>query len=71
MILRKITEEGACLIQGFPKDYILPENRARWMKLLGNSVSVPVIEVLAKAIIDTGVFDDEGFGCHTKEHWKK
>jgi hypothetical protein len=27
------------------------------MKLLGNSVSVPVIEVLAKAIIDTGVFD--------------
>ncbi|MCU0468214.1 MAG: hypothetical protein MUF58_06390 [Arcicella sp.] len=35
----------------------LPENRARWMKLLGNSVSVPVIEVLAKAIIETGVFD--------------
>ena len=27
------------------------------MKLLGNSVSVPVIEVLAKAIINTGVFD--------------
>jgi hypothetical protein len=28
------------------------------MKLLGNSVSVPVIEVLAKAIVDTGVFDE-------------
>jgi len=54
---RRITKEEACLIQGFPKDYILPENRARWMKLVGNSVSVPVIEILTKAIIDTGVFD--------------
>ena len=53
---RRITKEEACLIQGFPKDYILPENRARWMKLVGNSVSVPVIEILAKAIIETGVF---------------
>jgi len=56
---RKITKEEACLIQGFPKDYILPENRARWMKLVGNSVSVPVIEMLGKAIIETGVFDTE------------
>lgn len=55
---RRITKEEACLIQGFPKDYILPENRARWMKLVGNSVSVPVIEILTKAIIETGVFDD-------------
>ena len=54
---RRITKEEACLIQGFPKDYILPENRARWMKLVGNSVSVPVIEILTKAIIETGVFD--------------
>lgn len=53
---RRITKEEACLIQGFPKDYILPENRARWMKLIGNSVSVPVIEILCKAILDTGVF---------------
>jgi len=55
---RRITKEEACLIQGFPKDYILPENRARWMKLVGNSVSVPVIEILAKAIIETGVFNN-------------
>ena len=56
---RRITKEEACLIQGFPKDYILPENRARWMKLMGNSVSVPVIEMLGKAILDTGVFDSK------------
>lgn len=55
---RRITKEEACLIQGFPKDFILPENRARWMKLIGNSVSVPVIEILGRAIVETGVFDN-------------
>ncbi|MDD5151160.1 MAG: DNA (cytosine-5-)-methyltransferase [Flavobacterium sp.] len=55
---RRITKEETCKIQGFPKNYILPENRARWMKLLGNSVSVPVIEILGKAIIETGVFSN-------------
>ncbi len=54
---RRITKEEACLIQGFPKDYILPDSRARWMKLIGNSVSVPVIDMLVKSIIETGVFD--------------
>jgi DNA (cytosine-5)-methyltransferase 1 len=54
---RRITKEEACLIQGFPKGYALPQNRARWMKLIGNSVSVPVIDALVKAIIETGVFD--------------
>lgn len=56
---RRITKEEACLIQGFPKNYILPENRARWMKLIGNSVSVPVIEMLGKAIIETGIFQEK------------
>ncbi len=55
---RKITKSEACKIQGFPENYILPENRSRWMKLIGNSVSVPVIEMLGKAILDTGVFDE-------------
>ncbi len=53
---RKITKNEACQIQGFPADFILPENRARWMKLIGNSVSVPVIDILIKAIIKTNVF---------------
>lgn len=53
---RKITKEEACLIQGFPEDFKLPETRTRWMKLIGNSVSVPVIEVLCKAILETGIF---------------
>jgi len=54
---RKITKEEACSIQGFPKNFILPSSRARWMKLIGNSVSVPVIDMLIKSIISTGVFN--------------
>ena len=56
-LFRKITQKEACLIQGFPENFKLPDNRARWMKLIGNSVSVPVVQMLGKAIIDTGVFD--------------
>lgn len=56
---RKITKQEACKIQGFPKDFKLPESRSRWMKLIGNSVSVPVVDALIKAIIATGVFDKE------------
>lgn len=56
---RRITKKEACRIQGFPEDFILPENRARWMKLLGNSVCVPIIEILGKAILRTGIFDME------------
>jgi DNA (cytosine-5)-methyltransferase 1 len=55
---RKITKEEACQVQGFPKNFKLPETRSRWMKLLGNSVSVPVVEMLGKAIMETGVFED-------------
>jgi len=52
---RKITKEEACLIQGFPSNFKLPPTRARWMKLIGNSVSVPVIERLVKEILDTNI----------------
>ena len=56
---RKISKPEACHIQGFPEDFILPENRARWMKLIGNSVSVPVIEMLIKSIISTDCLEAE------------
>lgn len=56
---RKISKQEACLIQGFPKDFILPETRSRWMKLIGNSVSVPVIQMLAQAMLNTGFLEHE------------
>ena len=55
---RKITKGEACAIQGFPRDFHLPNNSQKWMKLLGNSVSVPVIDQICKAIVKTGVFAD-------------
>jgi DNA (cytosine-5)-methyltransferase 1 len=58
-LFRKISKEEACLIQGFPKDFKLPESRNRWMKLVGNSVSVPVIQMLVQAIIETGLLSDQ------------
>ena len=53
---RQISKQEACRIQGFNADFILPPTRARWMKLIGNSVAVPVIKMLANAVVDTGVF---------------
>lgn len=55
---RKITKAEACRIQGFPADFLLPEARARWMHLIGNSVCVPVIRQLAQAVIATSVFSE-------------
>lgn len=57
---RKITKSEACRIQGFPDNFILPETRPRWMKLIGNSVAVPVVKMLAQAIVNTGVFASIG-----------
>lgn len=53
---RKISKREACKIQGFPADFILPESRAKWMHLVGNSVAVPVVRMLAEAVVRTGVF---------------
>lgn len=53
---RKITKSEACKIQGFPADFKLPEARPRWMHLIGNSVAVPVVKMLANAVVNTGVF---------------
>ncbi len=56
---RRITQSEACRIQGFPDNYLLPPTRPRWMKLIGNSVAVPVIKILANAVVGTGVFDEK------------
>jgi DNA (cytosine-5)-methyltransferase 1 len=55
---RKISRAEACRIQGFSDDFILPEPRPRWMKLLGNSIAVPLGEKLVQAVVDTGVFEE-------------
>lgn len=58
---RLISKEEACIIQGFPKNFILPESRSRWMKLIGNSVAVSLISQLAERIVATGIFDENDY----------
>lgn len=58
---RQITKSEACRIQGFPSNFILPQSRQRWMKLIGNSVAVPVIKKLAHAVVSTGVFMESDY----------
>jgi DNA (cytosine-5)-methyltransferase 1 len=53
---RKVSRTEALRLQGFPDGFVLPEARPRWMKLLGNSVAIPVVEKLVGSIVKTGVF---------------
>ncbi len=58
---RQITKEEACMIQGFPADFVLPDARPRWMKLIGNSIAVSLVKMLAQSIVNTGVFGEEEY----------
>lgn len=53
--IRKLTPQECFLAQGFPKDYVLPDDVAdsRLYKQAGNSVVVPVIKRIAENIIKT------------------
>ncbi|MDD3645828.1 MAG: DNA cytosine methyltransferase [Candidatus Gracilibacteria bacterium] len=50
--IRKITPREAFLIQGYPKDFVLPDLAdSHLYKQAGNSVSVPVIKRVAESIL--------------------
>ena len=50
--IRKLTPRECFNLQGFPKDYKLPDlSDGKLYKLAGNSVSIPVVELLANKII--------------------
>jgi len=49
--IRKLTPRECFLLQGFPKDFKLPDiSHSQLYKQVGNSVSIPVIERIAKNI---------------------
>ncbi len=49
--IRKLTPTECARLQGFPKDYVLPPIAdSALYKQIGNSVSVPVVEAVAKEI---------------------
>ena len=49
--MRKLTTRECLRIQGFPDSYKIKPNNAQSYKQIGNSVSVPVVTLLAKEII--------------------
>ena len=52
--IRKLTPRECFNLQGFPLNYILPELADNKLyKLAGNAVTVPVIELIIKKILDT------------------
>lgn len=54
---RKLTPREAARLQGFPEEYIIPVSDTQAYKQFGNSVAVPVINAIAKNILD--VLDKE------------
>ena len=56
---RELKSKELAKVQGYPSDFILHDKLSTNIKLFGNSVSVPVIKELGKAIINTGCFSDE------------
>ncbi len=48
---RKITPREAARLQGFPEDFIIPVSDTQAYKQFGNSVSIPVVNAIAKNII--------------------
>ena len=54
-IVRKLTINECYRIMGFPENFIKDENMAESYKQIGNSVCVPMIESITKAIIMQGL----------------
>jgi len=51
--MRKLTTRECLRIQGFPDSYKIEPNKAQSYKQIGNSVSVPIVEGLAREIIQS------------------
>lgn len=48
---RKLTPRECARLQGFPENYILPSSNAASYRQFGNSVAVPVIQMIARNIV--------------------
>jgi DNA (cytosine-5)-methyltransferase 1 len=52
--LRKLTEQECLRLQGFKRDFAFPDDvpRARRYSQVGNTVAVPVAELLAQKVVE-------------------
>lgn len=51
--LRLLTEKECKAIMGFPDDFIIPVSRTQMYRQFGNSVAVPVVKAVARALLTT------------------
>ncbi|MEK3972385.1 DNA (cytosine-5-)-methyltransferase [Bacillus sp. FSL M7-0558] len=49
---RKLTPRECARLQGFPKEFIIPVSDTQAYRQFGNSVAVPVVEAIAKNMVD-------------------
>lgn len=49
---RKLTPRECARLQGFPKDFVIPVSDTQAYRQFGNSVAVPVVELIAKNMTD-------------------
>ncbi|MGM0924042.1 MAG: DNA (cytosine-5-)-methyltransferase [Bacillota bacterium] len=54
---RKLTPSECKSLQGFPKEFIIPVSDTQAYKQFGNSVTVPVVEAIAKEMISAMEFN--------------
>ena len=57
--IRKLSIRECARLQGFPDSYQFPCSKSQSYKQLGNSVSVNVLQIIIKEIIDQGVYMNE------------
>ena len=50
--LRKLSENECKAIMGFPSDFKFPVSRTQMYRQMGNSVVIPVVEFIAKDIVN-------------------
>ncbi len=63
---RKLTPRECARLQGFPKEYVIPVSDTQAYRQFGNSVAVPVVELIAKNMIDA-IEKSGGFHYASKE----
>jgi DNA (cytosine-5)-methyltransferase 1 len=50
---RRLTPRECARLQGFPDSFAIPASDLQAYKQFGNSVAVPVVEILTKALVKT------------------
>lgn len=51
--IRLLSHNECKAIMGFPQDFIIPVSRTQMYRQLGNSVAIPVVEIIAKEMMKT------------------